>query len=231
MASDSVVLTSAAQMKKSAHFWVSSYPFFQSSLFFAPAPSGAEPAEVYLQLYDPDGMVFNELTVQPQFGSVGIVEMEPLLGACKLESGFKHAHLVVQSTNLVRAWTRIHGNISATLQSEPAEVSLHHTSFLPITLGEERTSLVALVNQSESAQNIRLRLYFGKRLPEVQVSIAARGARLVNIPVEFGEYLPRDGRSYPAYIRISSVSDRPCGVQLVEVIKTEKEGNIFASVS
>lgn len=214
-----------------AHFWVCSYPFFETSLLVSSRPgTHFEQAQIYL--YDSDGELFNEAALECDTGEVGVVEFGPLLGACKIESGLKHAHVELRSQGDVAFQCRFHNNLGATIQGEPSAVSAHQTAFFPVTVAEGRNSMLAFVNHGKAEVKLRCRLYLGKRMPEVQVLVPALGSRVISLSAEFEEYKTAAGaRPHPGYLRVSSSSDNKCGVQLVEALNGEKGGYIFSSVS
>lgn len=75
------------------HFWVCAYPFVETTLFLVPAfPFDSTTATASsIELYDADGNLSNELQVEFPKGQVAIVELDTIMGGCKLESGLKHA--------------------------------------------------------------------------------------------------------------------------------------------
>ncbi|MCB0310825.1 MAG: hypothetical protein KDD42_06305 [Bdellovibrionales bacterium] len=215
-----------------SHFWVSSYPFFEASLFVASDPASQAQQSTQLYLYDCDGAPVNEVEVNFPAGQLGIVELDQFLGQCKLEAGLKHAHLHVVSEAGGKHMLRIHGGSSACMLGPAQEVSQLRSCFFPVLLANERNALVTLVNYGRSDSLVRCRMYVGKRVPEVRINVPALGSRVLSIPAEFSEYAKPDGnKKQPTYLRLSSTCEVPCGAQLIETISPEKEGTIFSAVS
>jgi len=222
---------SHSQPKMISHFWVSSYPFFETTLLVARAPGVCpEPSRAFF--YDSDGALFNEVVIDFNQGAVGILELEQFLGGCKIEGGLKHAHLEVRSSPGASHYCRMHTRSGACLVGEAQAVSFRKATFFPIYLAESRSVLLTLVNHTTSVGNVRCRLYFGKRLPEMSYDIAPLGCRVISINTEFMDYLGGEAAlNTLAYLRVSSTSDFDCGAQIIEVISHEKDGDILSSIS
>ncbi len=216
-----------------SHFFVSSYPFFESSVFLSlPQVQQDSDRAVKLFVYDCSGSLVNELGIDFGLQSCGIVELDPLMEACKLESGFKHAHLEVEASPGTKVVSRIYSRNSACLMSAALNLSDRNSTFFPVLFSEERAPFLGLINSSAKEAQIRCRLYFGKRSPEIQYSVPARGSRLVSLLAEFSEYgIEQPQRSLHAYVRVSTSSNINCGVQLIESIKGEKGAYSFSGVS
>ena len=224
-------LENRVNLTASAHFWVSSYPFFETTLFVCARPETPF-GEVQLYFYDADGELFNEAALACAPGEVGVIELSPFLGACKVESGLKHAHLEIRCKEPIASFCRLHNNLGATVEGEPYLVSAHSTGFFPILIGEGRNSMLGLVNHARAEVRVRCRLYLGKRMPEIQVLVPALGSRVVCLAAEFEEYrAAATSRAVPGYVRISSSAELPCGVQLIEAINAENGSYILSSVS
>jgi hypothetical protein len=73
--------------------------------------------------------------------------------------------------------------------------------------------VVCLLNRSEGAGIVKVRLFLGKRSPECFVEVPARGARLVSLAAEFG--VASGGESLPGYLRVSTKGDQVFGVQFL----------------
>jgi len=213
-----------------SNFWVSAYPYFESTLFVSAPPERSGAAQAII--YDPDGMLVNEVTISARPGQLGILEMGPLLGSCKIESGIKHAHLEVRSPPGFGHIVRLHTSSLATLLGEPVEISQRQTNFFPLTFAENKSLFVCLVNYAEREAKVRCRLYFGRRMPEVECIVPPLGCRLLDMNSEFSEYsVVAGGKERPGYIRLSSSIEQGCGAQLLEVSQAGKEGYIFSAVS
>lgn len=215
------------------HFFVSSYPFFESTLFFAfPEATPESNSDVQVSLYDCSGARVN--VVRTNFGtqSCGALEVDPLMEACKLEAGFKHAHVEVNAPLGCKVLSRIYSRSGACLMAPAISLSERSSTFFPVLFSEERAPFLGIINCSERDAQVRCRLYFGKRSPEMQYSVPALGSRLVSVLAEFAEYgIEQPDRTVHGYVRVSTSSGMHCGVQLIESLKGEKGSYHFSSVS
>lgn len=216
-----------------SHFWVCAYPFVETSLFVVPPSPFEEPFAVptSIELYDADGSLANELQVEFPKGQVGIVELDTIMGGCKLESGLKHAHMVVRSASGSSAYLRMHTREGAALIGEPAVLGADRSTFFPMTLDEGRNYYLTVVNHGKAQAALKCRLFCAKRSPETLISIPPLGSRVLSLDNEFSEYSTENGKQVQAYIRLSTKSETVLGVQLVERTEGKNDGGIFYSVS
>ena len=212
-----------------AHFWVCSSPFIESALFMVPQTQGV--GSVRLELFDCDGGRINEVECSYPPGEVGVLELDQLLGACKLESGVKHAHIKVVS-NGVTPQLRMFSKTGAFLVGEPVEISSKRPTFFPLSFHERRVSYLCLVNQEDREVTIKCRLFCAKRMPEAYSVVPAFGSRMICLNTEFKDYLPIEGETLvPAYVRVSTGADNGCGIQLLEQVISSGAETYFGSVS
>jgi len=215
-----------------SHFWVCTYPFLQTVLFVArpSVSSGNQPS--HLLLFDADGALINEARLDFPTGDVGILELEDLLGACKLESGMKHGHLEIRSAPFSRHCLRLFTREGACFEGEPAIVSSRKGAFVPVVFAPERSCLLVFVNHGAGTASLKCRLYCGKRTPETTFSVPAFGSRVLSVAALFPEFSAQEGFSYlQGYFRITSMDDCICGVQLLEVSGSSNETGIPGSIS
>ena len=215
------------------HFWVASYPFFESTLFVLAPSATDQQGELSssIRIYDPDGAEINEISVGFRGAGVGVFELEQFLEACKLESGLKHAHVVVTSPFATRHWCRIHTRQGAAMLGEPVTVCDSEGAFFPITFARDRACLLCFVNYGEETARVRCRLFCGKRTPETFVAVPRLGARILVLQAQFPEFASIDeGRQLQAYVRLSTQEGQSVGVQLVENLNASKDGGVFSAV-
>lgn len=214
------------------HFWVSTYPFFESTLFCVPAPSSLEPSHASLKIFDCDGALVNEAALSYGAGKVGVVELDAFLGGCKLESGLKHAHVIASGSSNVSFFCQLHAREAGAILGSTLNVYATQPAFYPITLSEERRNFVTVVNHGETASTIRCRLFCGSRTPEISVLVPGYGARIIGVESEFADCGVKAGeKQLQAYVRFSTKGESGLGVQLVERFSGSKENNFYQSVS
>ena len=215
------------------HLWVGSSQLFQTSLFFVPGPRDPSiSSELRLNVFDCDGVLANKLDIAFPLGKVGIVETEALLESCKAEGGFPHAHVVVETAAPYRVISRITTNDSAAILGRPQQLSASQGGFFPVTLGEERKSLLTLVNSGDSESIVRIRLFVGNRVPEVFCTIPARGSRILGVEGEFDNFIDRKKlpEDEQAYLRLTTRSDSSVYCNLIEHLSAVRSHGLFTSV-
>ncbi len=225
----SAVAASAAQ-SNSKHFWISTFPFFETTLFLVPPP--APIATTFLSridLFDADGMLINQVTLEVPAQNVYVVELDPLLGPCKLEQGIKHAHMVVSTPGA--AYCRVQGRENGSLLGEPALVNATRATFFPLTFELGRSNLLCVINRNEYEASLRGRLFVGRRSPEIGWTIPAKASRVFNIETQFSEFIEiEEDQLVRGYVRLSTKAG-DIGVQLVERTPGSREHGIYGAMS
>lgn len=225
-------------LRYSAQFWVSSSPFFETVLFLSPglAPQDAEAASISsvnysVKLYDADGALVNEIAYQVAPTQVGILELHTLMEAVKYESGIKHGWVDVVSECPSKIYCRLHARSVATLMGELHSIGSQQRVCFPLSLGQHRSSYLAVVNFSKETSAVRCKLFVGKRSPEILLSIPGSGSRLISLDAEFPEYKELTESIVQGYVRVSPRSDSPFGVQLIERSEGSKDDGLFGTLT
>ncbi|MDC0358234.1 hypothetical protein OAO01_05400 [Oligoflexia bacterium] len=227
----------AADPEVRSHFWVCSFPFFETTLFILPPVCSEESSctstfESLVSFFDADGSLINEVSVVVPKAEIGVLEVDQCMGSCKLEGGLKHGHIVVTSAPGSKHFCRMHTGEGAALLGEPTVLQKEQSNFFPLTFSEEKSSFLCVVNHGEEEAHLKCRLFLGKRTPDFSCSVPAFGSRVFNVESEFSEYTDiSEGQLIQAYLRLSSRGSQPVGVLLVERTDNEKDKGIFTSVT
>lgn len=219
------------------HFWVASYPFFDTSLIITPPQLPADEVKdktwSVIDVYDCDGTKVNSVEVTFDPDAVATLQLDPFMGSCKLESGFKTAHIAAR-TELpgVKHRCRIVSHEHACLMGPSFSVLPVMPAFFPVSFAPGKQNFITAVNYGSAESSLRIRLFFGTRTPEALFSIPAMGARIISLEAEFADCADRAAdRSMQAYIRLTSKLDAGFGVQLLERSEGPKETNLFYSLA
>ena len=208
----------------SRHYWISSSPFFETTLFCSHVGDGQ--AQVFLR--DPDGAGLNEVTLSFLPGSVSILELEPLMAGCKLESGLKHAHLEFRGPASSTVLLRLHTGEGASVVSELLRIQ-EGRGFFPFQIGGVRSNFLVLVNLFEGEAQVRARFICANRSPEVTWNLPPLATRIIDLGREFGSYLDlQPGQTAQAYVRLGTKAGTPLGYQVLERASGSHEGNLFS---
>lgn len=219
------------------HIWAATYPFIDSVLFISqaslPPGSGHLPTvDAIIQAFDPDGDCINEIFLNVPLTPVCAFPVDQFLESCKLEGGIKHAHLVVRTNLQSRVLCRLQSNQGAVLLGEPTKIFGEQATFFPIQVSANQTTIFPLLNYGNTPAVVRCRLYIGKRSPETSLVIPPRGCRVLNIKSDFEDFFPEASeRPTQAYVRLSTRSDRPVGIQMIETIPAKESGILLTAVS
>ncbi len=200
-----------------ANFWVAHGQFFTTTLFFVPALAQEQSHNYELHLLDCDGEVINTLQLEYPGSDVGILELESLMSGCKLEGGFAHGQAVVTGAPGCRVMCHLHNSKSAGLAGQVTTFDDSASVALPVCFSRDHATLVALVNRSDEATAVTIKLVLGKRAPETSITLAPRASRLLGLETEFGVPSNLDSlgpRGLPGYLKLRSV--QPVGVQLID---------------
>jgi hypothetical protein len=94
---------------------------------------------------------------------------------------------------------------------------------------------VSLSNYGEEEAIVRVRFCVGKRMPEINCHVPARGCRLVSLESEFPEFCQDHSTELTAYLRFSCKSDAGVGVQVLECSRLSAANgprlNIFSAIT
>lgn len=211
-----------------SHLWASTSPFFRSVLLVSPASIGSSNTE--LIIHDADGAIVNKASYQFEGCKVGIIELGELLQGCKPSCGIVQGYVVARTIGSAKHLHRLVSDDSACIMGSTHLIDSDRSAFFPITIAEDRSSLVVLVNTGNEAATATVRLISGKRTPETIVDIPARGARTLSINVEFGDYITAKGEDEVlAYLRVRTRATHELGVQLLE--QQGGENGFYTSVS
>lgn len=226
-----------------SHFWAASFPFFKSTLFISPRVFGSNENQTddeqsaslvidsLVRIFDADGDLINDIEVKSSANDITVLELDPFLGAAKLQGGQKHVHIYVKSEGPAFHMCRLHTAKGASTLGEPLPLSLEHSVFFPIRVGEERQNQLCVVSHNEQSSSVKCRLFMGARTPEFYFSIPANGSRIFGIEEEFADHLESLEGEKQCYIRLSTKSRGALGVQLVERVGSAREIGMYSSVS
>ena len=220
------------EARRVAHFWVCSSPFFETALISALSADGNSGSPAQLRFFDADGQLVNEVSIEAQPGQVSVLELDPLMGPCKFQSGLRHAHLEIDTPVRLVHQCRIHSGEGASMLGELVPVFNTRRVFVPLVFSASSSATVVLVNLGAEEAQVRGRLFCGTRSPEAVWTVAPRAVRLVNAGVEFAAYYEAGAeKRVQAYLRLGVRGDYQVGVQLVDRCSGSKEGNYFTGLS
>lgn len=214
-----------------SHFWVSSSPFFSTTLLFEPLREA-----VVVRLFDADGAQFNELSVhfeseQLSHQNLGLLDLEPCMAACKFESGLKHARVEVASSQPITVLARIHSRDWASVIREAIPCSAMRKFIVPFFCHSEKTSIIAILNKLDQPVEVRGRLFIGKRSPEIIWNIPALGTRFFDTKQEFSEVIEQSAEAGQGYVRLSVVGDEEVFIHTLEASSSPKQPRYFSFTS
>lgn len=216
------------------HFWVASAPFVETYLIFVPefcTSRAGERSAAQLTFFDADGIIVNEAEISALAGQAAVLEVGQFLGSCKLESGIRHAHLVLQSRDNAWAACRMTSGASASMLGLFTDINAEQTGFMPVVFSAVRHPVLCAVNYSGEDFDLRCQLFFGSRIPETELVVPGNGARLLALDVEFEQSLSKDaGKTLRAYLRFGVKGNGTGGIQLLELYPAPKNEEFVSGV-
>ena len=224
-------------------FWVVTYPACETVLFVVPTLQAlSDPAtterNTTIDVYDSDGDLVNEVLVRFPATELGMIEMSPFLGGCKLDSGFKHGRIAVRSDFPCQHLVRIQSRDSAVMAGDLMSLDAQHPLAMPFIADQKRSSMLVLVNEGSAETEVRVKLYLSTRSPEIRQRIPPGGSRLVLLERAFSDCLEGESAKLGrGYIKLtttlnagSAERDSRIGVQLVERILRTPENEALRMV-
>ncbi len=220
------------------HFWVASGPFVETCLIFIPEFSAKSSvggiggrSEAQLSFFDADGTLVNEAEISALAGQPAVLEVGQFLGSCKLESGIRHAHMVLRSKDRAFAACRMTGGAGASMLGPLTDVNVDRTGFMPVVFSAVRHPLLCAINYSQEDFDLRCQLFFGSRIPETELAVPGNGARLLALDVEFEQSLSKDaGKTIRAYLRFGAKGNGTGGIQFFELYPAPKNEEFVSGV-
>jgi hypothetical protein len=220
-----------------SHFWIAGEPFFSTTLLVAPGDGlGHEGRSTsLLEIYDVDGVRVNSVEVEFPADQVGVIELEPFIGSLKMQGGVRHGHLAITSPAHSRHVCRHALQQHVSLSRSPTVVRSRESCFIPLIVGGQREHLVALVNAGLETAQVTLRMFYGNRSPEWNLTLAPNGCKVLALE---GELLAdADDKAWEkgplqSYIRLSARHQTLFTCQVFERIPGEApEHDIFRCVT
>ncbi len=187
-------------------------------------------------IYDADGEVANEATIGATHGNPITLELAPLMGGAKSESGLVHSHLAIEHSTTSRVFVRGHTRAGAAFLEPVNIVDQDHPAFFPVCLERAKISMISLVNLGDSDLTARVRLIISGRNPDVSVVIPARGSRVVSLEAEFGELAwgdsvgDGDREEKRGYVRTSIRGEGKIGVSSCSASQRGADGLMISGI-
>lgn len=222
---------------KSYKYWVASSNFFETSLVFYPVYNNRLLKQENLtqlsasaEIFDCDGKSVNKIQCSFDNNKVSVLEMASLLEGLKYEAGIKHGFVELKTSSNLSVQCRINSHSSAAVLGDLDEISRYQKAFLPLRLGESTNTLIVLANLSKDINSVKVKLFLGKRTPEVNVELAAGSVRLLSLADEFAECIENKSFAALGYLRVASKNDLPFALQIIESTEGLKEEAVFSSI-
>jgi hypothetical protein len=225
--------------KISHKFWVASSNFFETSLIFYPVYNASflskeNPQNLQLtaeiDIYDCDGKQVNNLNCSFDPNKISVLEVASLIEGFKFEAGIKHGLVEIKTQGNLDIQCRLNSHSNAALMGNLLEISKYQKGFLPLRLGEANNVLVVVANLSRDVNNIKGKLFLGKRSPEISLELPSGSVRVLSLASEFAECLENKSYSSPGYLRITSKNDLPFAVQILESVKGSRDEEFYSSI-
>lgn len=208
----------------SFHFWVARNNLFRSVLFVPPHLEDSS-NRVLATLFDSSGEEINTISAEFPRAEVGMLELEHLMHRCKLESGIQHGHLAVSLGGRGVPFVRLLGDSSSSIMGAPEMFDSTGSAFFPLIFSDVRHSYLTIINTSSESGVLAVRLFVGKRSPEILCSVPARGSKIINLGMEFPDFVSlHSEREQRCYVRVRSRAAGKVGVQLIECDQLDESG-------
>lgn len=214
-----------------SRFWVSSGPFFYTTLFLVPPADTSANGFSVIELFDVDGKSAGVTRVKSSGGTL-MIELSQLMTGCKEESGLHYGQLVIRSPHGFSHYCRIHNENRALLVPPIHYCQSGLPLFSPLTVGAGKDTFLGLINTGNEEAVLRCRFYYGRRTPEIDCRIPANGSRILHIESVFGGFVQLTEHELShAYIRCMTRSSEPLGVHVIERSHAMDGKDFYTAVS
>ncbi len=209
------------------HMWVSHSSFFTTDLLILPetqasaekdggAEEGSKLFTASLEFFDADGYKFNESGVACPSDRALTLSLKSFMESCKLESGWKHAHLQVRSKFPARFICKFSDKTRTTFYSPVVNPEFRAAHAFPVQISAIRKNVFCFVSGESDEAKVKLRLFIGKRKPECDIVIPPNGVTVVSLEDCFPEFcgasdaaeagIEGGAQRMQAYLRLSTPS-------------------------
>lgn len=219
-------------------YWIASTAFFDTALViypvyispdFNPQVSNSD-RTIAVSFFDCDGEEVNKAVYTIEHSRVTVLELSVLMEGFKYEGGFKHGIISVKASPGIEVKCRIYSHSSATFLNPLPEIYRHQREFLPVRFSPDTKTLVVLANLTKDSNQVRAKLFLGKRSPESIFTIPSAGVRLICLEQDFAECFEGKSSSSLGYVRFSSKNDLPFAVQVIECGEGKREQAFLSSI-
>lgn len=200
-------------------FWVAVSPFFSSSLYILSyGKQLGEKDTSFMTIYDPAGNIINRVRLDYVVGGVQRVEMDMLLGNCKLENGIRHAVVVINSPAKTKFACCFEQGGNRSFIGELKPFYSDSPCFLPVTFSKKMACFIPIVNFGKKFATVKIRLYMGSKTADTEVSLTTNATCLFCPDLEFAEFfeLANEDEKKICYLKITTRSDELLGVQQID---------------
>lgn len=197
-------------------FWFAADEYFCSTLYISPARHDAH-NQHQIKVYDIDGQLTNQLMLKFAQGLPGLVELDGLVGNCKLQAGVRQGSVEIVSAVGTAHKCEISSKDQDLMVSPVCKLSREKAGFFPLHLSTKSQNMIALNNLGAADSMLKVRLYTGTRSPELEIKLKGYGSETLILEEQFAEYLELDPHhDQQAYLRIVSYSSNELAVRLLE---------------
>lgn len=182
----------------SQNLWIAGYPFFRSNLTLVGTCSADERQQTKVLVFDADGGECYREEVMLGLGEQRVISGSDLLMAVKLESGLKHARVMISSLDSggEDAGERRGAGAFGYTQLVTAEgarpyipavhlIRSHAGAYFPVLFGNRVTALLTLMNSALDAVLVSIWIDNWEGAEAVVLSVPGRGTRIVSLADEF----------------------------------------------
>jgi hypothetical protein len=207
------------------HFWMVTYPFFDSVLLIA---TGPEDVPIEFKIYDVDGALTAETTLKFSAQTTTPLKFDELMSGCKMESGIKHAHVAARPKNAAFLSLQIESVEWSTPISPMRTVLAGAPIFAPFVVEKERAWIGGLVNINPVETLVRVRSIVSKTISEAQITVPGFGVRTISAALFANHQEWEEGFGY---LKLSvRGADEQIGVQVIEGILDKKARRHYSGV-
>lgn len=199
-----------------ALFWTCSTAEVSSALQLAP-PLNAEAGGYVIRVFSPKGEEYRRLEMEVSSPRGATIEFNTLLAEILPDSGIRHAQIEIEGGSVGGQGLRVITNAGHFISPPLRKVSSNDPVFFPKTFSRHQTSILAVVNGSDTSVEAIVRVVAPGRAPESVITLPPRASKLLHLQTEFSDLADISKKQrVPTYVRVRAKGENLVSAVLLE---------------
>lgn len=199
-----------------ALFWTCSTAEVSTALQLAPS-FVPDTGGYTIRIFTPRGEEYRRLEMEVPFPKGATIEVNTLLSEILPDAGIRHAQVEIEGGSPGGVGLRTITSTGHFVSPPLRRVSNSEPIFFPKTFSRHQTSILALLNGSDTAVEVVARVVAPGRAPEAVVTLAPRATKLIHLQSEFNDLADMAKKQrVPTYVRVRAKGENIVSAVLLE---------------